>query len=233
MPFSNSNDFDQTEQTIIQDALVLCGGLEDDELPSPEQQVYARRSLNRMIKAWSRKGLKAWCWNEVTLNLVASQASYSIGPTGTDLVTERPLSVRNVRKIITGTEETPVRIMSRAEYMNQPSKDSDGEPVAVFYDPSLTNGTLYVWPSPLSTYTLKFSAQQYIEDFDSATNNPYLPVEWLQALVTNLAYRLCPKYEVSGRELELLREQAKEDLYEAENSDQEEGSLYLAPEIYS
>lgn len=232
MAVSGSNDFDQTEETIIKDALILCGGLEDDETPTDEQKTYARRALNRMVKAWSVKGLKAWCWNEVTLTLVTSQISYSIGPTGTDLVTERPIEIRNVRKIVTGTEETPIRIISRSEYMEQPSKDNDSEPVAVFYDPQLTNGVLYVWPSPAGAYTLKFSAKQYIEDFDAATNNPYFPSEWLEALIYNLAVRLCPKYEVRGEELNILRSQAAGYLFDAETNDIEQGSYYMAPEVY-
>ncbi len=84
------------------------------------------------------------------------------------------------------------------------SKDNDSEPVAVYYDPQLDNGTLYVWPSPSGTYTLKFSAKQYIEDFDNQNNTPYFPSEWLDAIVYNLAQRLCPKYEVSSTSSEYL-----------------------------
>jgi hypothetical protein len=116
--------------------------------------------------------------------------------------------------------------------MNQPNKTSTSEPIAVYYDPQLGNGRLYVWPSPISGYSLKFSVQQYIEDFDAASNEPYFPVEWLEALVYNLAVRLCPKYEVRGEELQMLRVQAAEYLADAEHGDAEHGSLYLSPESY-
>lgn len=234
MAVSGSNDFNQTEQTIIKDALILCGGLEDDEDPTSEQQTYSRRALNRMCKAWSKKGLKAWCWNEVTLTLATSQASYSIGPTGADLVTERPLELRNVRKVVTGTQEVPIRVISRSEYMEQPSKDSDSEPVSVFYDPQLDNGIMYVWPSPSGAYSLKFSAKQYIEDFDSSTNNPYFPTEWLEAIVYNLALRLCPKYEVNvnSSTYKEIKDLAVTFLMDAEDGDAEEGSYYIEPDSY-
>lgn len=232
MAVSGSNDFTQTENTIIKDALILCGGLEDDEEPESSQRSHARRALNRMVKAWSKRGLKAWTWNEETLTLVASQISYTIGPTATDLVTERPLSIRNVRKITTDTDETPIRVISRSEYMEQPSKDSESEPVAVFYDPRLDNGLLYVWPAPDSAYQLKFSSQQYIEDFDANSNTPYFPVEWLDAIVYNLAVRLGPLYEVKAPEMRELKMQAAEYLADAEAGDMEEGSYYMAPEGY-
>lgn len=231
MPVSGSNDFEQTEESIIKDALILCGGLEDDETPSDAQKSYARRALNRMVKAWSVKGLKAWCWNEVTLTLVVSQQSYSIGPSGADLVTERPIKIANVRKVVSG-DETPVRIISRQEYMDQPGKDDTGETVAVYYDPQLTNGVLYVWPAPSAANTLKFSLQQYIEDFDTNSNTPYFPVEWHEAIVYGLALRLCPKYEVIGERLQMIAAQADAYLYDAEAADMEQGSLYIAPEVW-
>lgn len=230
MAFSNSNDFDQNAQTIIKDALVLVGGLEDNEEPSNEQLVFCLRTLNRLCKSWSKRGLRAWCWSEITLSLVTSQQSYTIGPSG-DLVTERPLEIRNIRKIISG-DETPIRTFSRQEYMDQPSKDTTGEPIAVYYDPQLTNGVLYVWQSPETGQSLKFDIKQYIEDFDSQTNNPYFPAEWLDAIVYNLALRLAPKYEVDMEERMWLQQQASQILSEAEASDQESGSIFLGVEQY-
>lgn len=229
MAVSGSNDFEQTEETIIRDALILIGGLEDDETPSDAQKSYARRALNRLGKAWSARGLKAWCWNEVSLTCVASQSSYTIGPSG-DLVSERPARVANIRKSISGTE-TPIRQYSRSEYMNQPSKSSTGEPVAVYYDPQLTNGVMYVWPTPDAAHVINFSARQYIEDFDNSSNTPYYPVEWHDAIIYNLAYRLAPKYEIKGEALMLLKAQADEFLADAEAGDIEEGPLYIAPDL--
>lgn len=231
MPVSGSNDFGLTAIQIITRALILCGGLEDDETPTDEQYNYALQTLNMMAKAWSTKGLKAWCWREESLTLVVGDADYTIGPSlSSDLVTERPLEVRNVRKVVSGNDETPVRIFSRSEYMDQPSKDSQGEPVAVYYDPQLNDGVLYVWPSPSGTDTLKFSSKQYIEDFDVQNNDPYFPAEWLLAIEYNLAFLLCPKYEVTGEDRIMLMTMAEKFLMEAENNDVEQGSLYIAPE---
>lgn len=230
MAVSGSNDFEQQESTIIKDALIDCGGLEDDETPTSEQTEHTRRLLNRLCKAWSVKGLKAWCWNEVTLTLVAGTNSYTIGPSG-DLTTERPLLVKNPRRVIS-SEETPIRIVSRQEYFEQPGKDDQGKPVMIYYDPQLTNGVLYVWPAPDAADSIKFSIKQYIEDFDASTNTPYFPPEWTHALVKNLAFNLCPRYEVTGEDRETLRLQAAESLQDAEDSDVDQGSLFLSPEYY-
>ncbi len=231
MAVSGSNDFNQSALEIIQDALILVGGLEDEEIPSAAQAVYARRALNRMVKAWSAKGLKVWCWNEVSITTVADQASYEFGPTGADLVSEHALEISNVRKVPAGSDETPMRKLSRNEYMNLP-KASGGEPVAVYFERRLDNGNLFVWPTPDAAYTIKFSGKQYIEDFDVNSNNPYFPAEWLEAIVYNLAIRLAAKYEVRGEELRILNSQAAQFLEDAEDSDMPEGSLFLSPERF-
>lgn len=225
-----STDFNQTAQTIIKDALILCGGLEDDENVDDDQLAHAMRTLNRMVKAWSKKGLKAWKWTEETLPLVTGQNSYTIGPTG-DLVTERPLTLVNPRKIISG-DETPIRIFSRQEYMDQPSKNTTGEPVAVYYDPQLGNGVLYVWQSPETGMTIKFSSKQYIQDFDTQSDNPEFPTEWLEAIVYNLAVRLAPMYEVSPEAQMMLIAQAEQFLIEAEGGDNEQGSVFFGVTTY-
>lgn len=228
MAYSDSNDYGQTALEIIKDALLLCHGLEDDEEPTAGQLKIAMRALNRMVKAWSAKGLKAWCWNEATLTLVAGTAEYDLG-VGGDLVIPRPLTIRNARKVI-DSNETEIRIVSRSEYMNQPSKSDRGEPVFVFYDPQLDVGKLYVWPTPDAADSIKFSYKQSIDDFDGQTNDPYFPAEWLDALVYGLAERLIPHYEVSGEDKMTLIGQAAKFLMDAEHGDREEGSVFFQPD---
>lgn len=230
MATSGSIDFDQSATEIIKDALILIGGIEDDETTTSEQLDYALRMLNRMCKAWSKKGLKAWMWREVELPLVVDQASYTLGPAVSDLVTNRPLEIANARRMVNDIE-TQIEIRSRNEYMNQPSKeDSSGEPVYVYYDPQLTRGVLYIWPTPDDTYQVNFSSKSYIEDFDSLDNTSCFPTEWLEAMVYNLALRLMPMYEVKGEDKTWITAMAEKFLDEAETNDTDQGSVFLQPE---
>lgn len=227
MAYSDSTDYSQTAKEVIIDALLLCHGLEDDEEPTASQLKLAMRALNRLVKAWSVKGLKAWCWNEATLTLVASQAVYELG-VGGDLVIPRPISIRNARKVL-DSDETEIKIVSRSEYMVQPSKTDEGKPVFVFYDPQLDVGKLYVWPTPDDADQIKFDYQQYIEDFDGQTNTPYFPSHWLQALVYGLASDLAPMYEVTGQDAMRIDMKAAQYLQEAEDADMEDGSVFIQP----
>jgi hypothetical protein len=226
-----STDYNQTALSLIKDALIECGGLEDDENPDANQMQHAMRTLNRMVKAWSIKGLKAWTWKEETLTLVPGKTSYTIGLTG-DLVTERPLLIENVRRVHQYnpdyTDEVPVRIYSKQEYMDQNAKDQAGEVVAVYYDQQLTNGVLYVWQAPSETdRSLKFSSKTYIQDIDTQDETPYFPQEWLEAIMYGLALRLSSKYGTSPDNMMMIAELASGALTNAENGDQEQGSIYL------
>lgn len=231
MATSGDVTFSQTCIEIIQDALIMVGAIEDEATPSAEQYAHARRALNRMVKAWSPRGLKAWMWREVTIDLVASQASYTLGPGG-DEVINRPIEVANPRRVVDSVE-TEIRMVSRSEYMNQPDKTSEGKPVFVFYDELLTTGTLYVWPAPdSSSDDIKLSYKSYIEDFDSLSDDPQFPSDWLDAIVYGLATRLIPKYEVRGEEAARITAMAADFLNDAEINDTDSGSVYLTPEYY-
>ena len=227
MATSGSVDFNQTRNEIIKDALILIGGIEDDETPEDFQLDYANRMLNRMIKAWMKEGLKLWVVKEGELDLAKGQSSYTIGPSG-DYVIDRPLLCENFRRKVSGVE-TPVDKVGRQTYMNQVNKSSEGKPVMAYYDPQLTNGVLYVWPTPDSGKDqLLFDYRTPIEDFDTGTDNPHFPVEWLDAIVYNLATRLIPMYEVSGEDKVYIRGLAQELKDSAMDEDDNDDSIILA-----
>lgn len=229
MATSGSVDYDQTAAEIVKDALILVGGLEDDGTPSSAQEAHALRMLNRLVKAWSKQGLKLWGWSQGTLTLVADQQSYTLGPSG-DLDIDRPIQIDNVRRVVSSVE-TPIEIVGRSVYMNQPSKDTTGKTVFVYYDPQLSLGRLYVWPAPDAADSIKFDYKSYLEDFDASSDDPYFPAEWLDALVYNLALRLMPMYEVSGDDRQWITAMAAQFLQDAEDGDADQGSVFLVPDL--
>jgi len=228
MTTSASVDYDQSAIEIIKDALILIGGLEDDETPTASQAQYALRMLNRMVKAWSVKGLKAWQWRDDVLGLIQGQSQYDLGPTG-DLDINRPLQISNVRRVVDDCEvEIPIK--SRQEYMSMPDKATLGKPIFVYFDAQLESAKLFVWPTPDANDLLYLSYKSYLEDIDSLANTTSFPAEWLEAIVYNLALRLMPMYDVSGEDKTWITNMAIQYLAEAELSDTDQGSVFLQPE---
>lgn len=72
-----------TANNIIRDALLLCGGIGENETASGQAVTDALRSLNNMVKGWQTLG-PLWRRSEVTVFLNPSQASYLLGSATTD-----------------------------------------------------------------------------------------------------------------------------------------------------
>lgn len=108
---------------------------------------------------------------------------------------QRPVEIIEARVVQTSGYERPLKIISRDEYMRLSNKDTAGTAMSVYYDPLLTNGKLWVWQAcnEVKEY-IKFTCRIPIEDFDSASNDPDFPQEWLLALSYGLAVLVAPKF---------------------------------------
>jgi hypothetical protein len=121
-------------------------------------------------------------------------------------------------------------LLSHQEYFDLPTKSISGKSTHFYYNPDLTTGNLYLWPRPDTPdmyFELTFERQ--LEDFDSATNTPDFPSEWLECLTYQLAVRLAPAFGKSNLLMSLSP--MAESLYQKVSSfDTEIGSISLMPE---
>ncbi len=77
---SGSVNFNMTRNEIATDSLILLGAIEQGETPSAEDNTYAIRQLERMVKHWQGQGTHLWSRREATLFITPSQAAYELGP---------------------------------------------------------------------------------------------------------------------------------------------------------
>ena len=235
MATSGSVNFSMNRNEIIQDAAEEIGIAIDGEALDPSFIGVANRVLNRMVKAWMAHGLHLWKRDSISITLVASTNTYTLGTGGSVASSTRPLRIIECDRKDSNNVTVGLTKMSLSEYEDLTSKNSNGTPVNYFYDPTLTTGTLKVWPTPDATvaaeYTLEVIYQSPIEDFDNSTDDPDFPQEWLEALVYGLARRLARKYgSLEPYEMEDLKEQARESLELALSWDVEDDSIYFEPD---
>ena len=85
--------------------------------------------------------------------------------------------------------DTTVSIIGEEDYRMQSNKASKGPPVELWYQPTLTTGSLYVWPvdGGKNWDKLVMSCQFLPDDFDASSDNPEFPIEYGNALVWGLA----------------------------------------------
>jgi hypothetical protein len=144
---------------------------------------------------------------------------------------KRPEGISNLRLKLSpndqGVEVVSV-IDSNDTYYSIPVKKSPGISNMFYYNKQLDYGVINLWLVPnVNSYFVNFTFQKQFDDFDSATDTPDFPPEWLKALRLGLAYELCRAY---GKEPdETLKRDAEQALMEAEGYDREDVTVRIEP----
>ena len=226
MATSGSTDFNTTEVTIITDALLMIDAIDQEEaVPAPDYAV-ARRMLNMLVKFLATK-TNLWVQTEVAHTLTPGTESYTVG-TGLDIDTARPLRLLHARRTDGSTQDIPIQVVSREDYLSLPNKTTQSACLQVYYDPQLANGVLYCWPTGDTNNTsLTLTFKRPLEDFDASGNNPDFPLEWQLPLVVLLAEALAPSYLDSMPQWLMLK--ANMMRAEIEAWDEEDVSIFMQP----
>lgn len=182
-----------TVATRIQRALRLLGVLESGATPTTNEYSDGLVALNAMLGMWRNDGLLCYAQQTESLTLSASTASYTIGPSGT-LNTTRPLEI--LAAWIEGYP--PMRILTAEEYASILVKTQTADrPECVHYEPTMSTGTLYVYPVPNATLTLKLLTWVMVADFAATSDTVTLPPGWDEAIDSNLGVHMAPEYNVA------------------------------------
>lgn len=152
----------------------------------------------------------------------------------------RPLKIVDARRynIASGTEvpisDNQGSLMARLDYFALPNKAQTGTINRAFYDPrrSDQDGHLYLWQPPSAvTDLVKFTWHRPIMDFDAAGDNPDLPVEWIDALVYNLAAAIMIEFDVPQERMQAIATSAVSYLDDVSGDDREQESLYMQADM--
>lgn len=186
-----------TVATRIQRALRLLGVLESGETPSTSEYADALVALNSMIGTWRNDGLMVYALQTESLTLAASTASYTIG-LGGSLSTTRPVSIEQAWVDVSNVSYE-VRLIGDDEYNAIADKTTTSDwPDRANYRPSMSTATLYVWPVPNATRTMKLSTRVVVAEFSATSDSVTLPPGWERVIDSNLAIELAPEYQVQA-----------------------------------
>lgn len=211
---------------IIEAAFANLGIAQEGEALTPRMYTDGLRGLNLLINTFNAHP-RLWIYTEGALALVVGQAAYVVSPPA--------LRVTDVRRRTSGIE-TPMNMISRQEYYDQPNKtENPSTPVSFYFDPQVSQGTLYLWPSPDSQAVTQFTVTYtYIRRMDvmTSTNDTLdMPQEWLEPVIWNLAKRLLPQYPVNDGSLaQIILGQAGESYANLMAWDNEPASLFMQPD---
>ena len=208
-----------TVRKLCTAALRKINVVAQDEPADADSLETARGVFEVMHKALQMRGANIYTLASQTLTLTTA-ASYSLSPV-------RPIEILNARFKRDG-QEIPMHRMTRDEYDTLPDKDTTGVPTNFYYDRQREAALFYVWPvlSAASGETVEITYRREIEDADSLNDVVDAPVEWYEALIYNLAARLCDDFSVTGERAARIEARAAQLLRLAEAHDSE-GSVFF------
>lgn len=197
---------------LLSYSLRIAGVLGVGQQPLAQDLDDALTTLWNMAMQWQRRRWLVYRLNELSCDVVSGQPTYSIGRDTTagtpDILDDRPGSIEAafIRQNIGSTTAPflPVdfplrRIDSAEEWSAIALKSLRSWPGSFFYDPTLPNGTFYLWPIPIQTFfTLHVFVPENIADglVLTAEIEDFLPRETEEALTYNLAMRLRMMYQL-------------------------------------
>jgi hypothetical protein len=145
----------------------------------------------------------------------------------------RPLNVvkDTIYRRDINNNDTPVQLLRKDAYDLLTAKTQTGKTIQVAYQPLLTSGRLWTWPTAdLATDVLRFTIQRPVQDFDSTLDNPDFPIEASMALYLNLAVMLAGANGARD-DLPTLYPRAQQALEDWLDGDVEDASVKFQPDL--
>jgi hypothetical protein len=142
-----------------------------------------------------------WHWSTIsTVNssvlITINDALPSAAASGNEVITfttraQAPIRIEWVVRRDSSGVDIELERLSRYEYDTVSDKSVAGDPVSYYYDPKISNGTLFVYQTPDNISTkLRITYRRMVQDVDSSTNTIDFPVEWEECIILHLALRL-------------------------------------------
>lgn len=185
-----------TPSSIIEDAFLHSGKIQLGQTPNGEQLAQAMRALVGLINYIQTKGLKLWLNEEIAVPLVASQGTYSFGPSG-DIVMAKPLRIISA-DYIQGSGATAIRrpltVLSWDDWMMLSQRTAEGAINSYFVNKKQTELAVSFWLVPDSDAaaggSVSVLAQTQVANFTNLSATMNFPIEWRLYLEWGLADQL-------------------------------------------
>jgi hypothetical protein len=175
--------------------------------------------MNLLLADWANRGLNQWTIEQKTQALTAGTATYNLG---TDII--------DILSVVIKRDSTDFSMerLSRAQYLNIPTKTTQARPNQFFLDRQITP-VLKVWPTPEnSTDVITYDALTRIQDADTFTNTLEIPFRFYPCLAAGLAYYLSIKK--APNRMQILKSIYEEEFERAAEEDRDRASFQVSPD---
>lgn len=190
-------------QDIVKEALELLGVIAEGEPLEAAQLQNSLRTFNFMVDNWNTEKLTIYVLARNTFTLTASTNPHEIGPgiaaPGLDAPRQNRLEQGQawISGGSLGQTEDELEIYTRTEWADRYDGAAGASlPSALYYEPLFPTAKLWFDVKPDQAYTLVLYLEQMLQQIlsDGTTTELKLPPGYAEALASNLAIKLAPKY---------------------------------------
>lgn len=221
-----------TYRDVVTQSLRLMGAQALGDSAPADETANALFQLNALLGQWRNDDLLSYGIAEIDSAFVSNQSVYEIGPTASDIVTTRPMEVKQI-VFKYASIWTPIKKLDSPEDWNRFCRlDTLSVPYPMYfrYLSDVPNGTIEFYPKPSSTSPFKVVVEQVIPQEVTLNDAVSVPPGYMNAFVWSLAELLCPYYGETSR-LGYIASKAKEFLDQIKAQNFKVGLLQNDPGI--
>ena len=178
---------------LIKSSLRLLGVLAAGETPDSAMSNDANSILTLLLEEWQNEGLVSLT-EQQSFSVTSGTLNYTIG-SGETWDGNKPLDILAATLRDSDGYDTDLKIIGEKEYLAIHDKDLSAKSTKLFYLPSNSTGTVYLYGQPDANYTIILLSQAAFTIYEDLNTTINLPSGYLQALRYNLAVEIAPEYE--------------------------------------
>lgn len=220
MATSSTSTFELTRDQLIRRSLQIAGLLEASQSAEGNDIALAADIMQMEIVSLQAEGVVVTWVERTTLALTAAVASATF-PTDTLDVAIDPNGVAGTIVPSSGAE-TPVRVLTRQEYILLPNKDTQATPTMVLVE-RLATVTATFWPVPVASVSFRYGKIRFPRDLDTGARTLDLSRRWQKAICYAVAFQLALAKSLPLDRTAFLRAEAETAKQKAMLSDGERG----------
>ena len=186
-----------TAADICRAALLDLNVFEPSDSVSNDDLAFVLTKLNRILDNWNADRQATYADQFTQFTLTPSLSPHTIGPTGTWVTSQRPVSIEGASLVFPTANSPEVGITLRdAEWYNSLSVPSlaGSTPTDLYYEPAWPNGRLNFYPVPSAAYKVSLWTRVVLAQL-ALTDTFTLPPGYWDALTLTLSENIAATYE--------------------------------------
>jgi hypothetical protein len=160
--------------------------------------------LQNQIDSWAAEEYTLSIQTRFAITWPGGSAEQTIGPTGGDITTQRPVWINQINYVVPGSSpavEVVIAPMDQASYAAESIKDmTSALPLSYFYQTSIDTvlGSITLWPVPNQTLTLYLYAPKAVTVPVTLDDILIGPPGYAEGFLYNLEERLLHPFSVAN-----------------------------------